>query len=342
MGVVISLSDMSLSPASTAKDLFLDSCHSNSMNKVRHLLSQGANVNWKRDSNGCLGLHIAAARDYRELLELLLCQTGVDVNTTSYRDMTPLMWACSQDHENVVRRLCQVRGIDLNIKDDIGRTALHWAVFQNNSRRVEVLTEVHGVLDWNITTNAGHNPLKRAVEFGYADILQTLLSVPHLDVSVIDGRGRIVAQIAVEEERGERQRCVEILSRDRRVDWNMKNSAGDTPVMFCLKTNKIEMARCLINTPGVDLDTMDRDGKYLETIARERNQREILSMIRGLNGNSIQERIPECPVRMIREKIELVSITLSRSVSRGSEASPGSTSVGGVTSCVGTVGLELR
>ena len=38
--------------------------------------------------------------------------------------------------------------------------------------------------------------------------------------------------------------------------------------MFCLKTNNIEMARFLINTPGVDLDTVDRDGKNLETIAR--------------------------------------------------------------------------
>ena len=70
-------------------------------------------------------------------------------------------------------------------------------------------------------------------------------------------------------ERKERVRDVWRYSAEtRRVDWNIKNSAGDTPVMFCLKTNKIEMARCLINTPGVDLDTVDRDGKYLETIAR--------------------------------------------------------------------------
>ena len=75
---------------------------------------------------------------------------------------------------------------------------------------------------------------------------------------------------------------------------------------------------------------------------RERDLREILNMMWRVNGNSIQERIPECPVIMIREKIELVSITLSRSVLRGSEASPRSTSVRGVTSCVGTVGLELR
>ena len=70
------------------------------------------------------------------------------------------------------------------------------------------------------------------------------------------------------ENEGDRQRVVEILSQDRRVNWNIKNSDGDTPLMYCLKNNKMEMARCLINTPGVDLDTVDRDGKYLETIAR--------------------------------------------------------------------------
>ena len=67
-----------------------------------------------------------------------------------------------------------------------------------------------------------------------------------------------------------------------------------------------------------------------------------IPLIQGGSLLSRLERRAECPVRMVREKIELVSITLSRSVLRGSEASPRSTSVRGVTSCVGTVGLELR
>ena len=134
-----------------------------------------------------------------------------------------------------------------------------------------MLREVAGV-DWNVRTNNGWYPLTKAVDGGYAECLQIILSVPepHLDLTVTDSRGRNIAQIVVENSvlGGDNQRCLELLSGDRRVDWNMKNSAGETPVMFCLKTNKIEMARCLINTPGVDLDTVDRDGKYLETIAR--------------------------------------------------------------------------
>ena len=131
-----------------------------------------------------------------------------------------------------------------------------------------MLREVAGV-DWNVRANSGWYPLTVAVGRGNARILQIILSIPepHLDLGVTVSRGRNTAQLAVEFSIGDRQRCVELLSGDRRVDWNIKTD-GDTPVMYCLKNYKIEMARCLINTPGVDLETADRDGKYLEDIAR--------------------------------------------------------------------------
>ena len=56
--------------------------------------------------------------------------------------------------------------------------------------------------------------------------------------------------------------------RDKRINWNIKDSDGDTPIMYCLKTNKMEMFCLLLNSPMVDLNTRDRDGKYLEDIAR--------------------------------------------------------------------------
>ena len=250
------------------KDSFIKACKENNLSLVRELLSRGADVNW-RDEYGFAGLHYAACDNYGELLELLLAQTGVDVNIRDIINTTPLMLACCEGHENIVRRLCQVTGIQLNSRDDRGWTALYWVVSGNRPACVSVLRAVEDV-DWNARTNIGDYPLTLAVDFGHADILQTILTVPepHLDLSVTDSEGRNIAQIAVEENGGDRQRCVELLSGDRRVDWNIKDRNGDTPVMYCLKNNEIEMARCLINTPGVDLDTVDRDGKHLEDIAR--------------------------------------------------------------------------
>ena len=130
-----------------------------------------------------------------------------------------------------------------------------------------MLKGVAGV-DWNASDNDGYSPLTLAVDWGLAESLQIILTVPEPHLDLNDIRGRNIAQIAVVDNLGDRQRCLKLLSGDRRVDWNIKNRNGDTPVMYCLKNNKIEMARCLINTPGVDLDTVDRDGRYLEDIAR--------------------------------------------------------------------------
>ena len=157
-----------------------------------------------------------------------------------------------------------------------------------------MLKGVAGV-DWNASDNDGYSPLTLAVDWGLAESLQIILTVPEPHLDLNDIRGRNIAQIAVVDNLGDRQRCLKLLSGDRRVDWNIKNRNGDTPVMYCLKNNKIEMARCLINTPGVDLDTVDGDGRYLESIARERDLN-ILSLVCRANTNNIASRIPECPV----------------------------------------------
>ena len=81
---------MSVSPTATLKDLFLQALQRNDVNKVRHILAIGANVNWKIDSCGMSGLHFAAHHNYGELLELLLSQPGVDVNITINNNGTPL------------------------------------------------------------------------------------------------------------------------------------------------------------------------------------------------------------------------------------------------------------
>ena len=160
-----------------------------------------------------------------------------------------------------------MNGIDPNIKNDRGQTALHWAVEMNKPRSIEALRTLP-MVDWNLRTNEGFYPLTSAVQYGYTDILQTILSVPQLDLSVTTPRGRNVAQIAVEGGEGDRQRVVEILSQDRRVNWNIKNSDGDTPLMFCLKYNITEKALTVLNNANINLGIKDRSGRYHEDIAR--------------------------------------------------------------------------
>ena len=185
------------------------------------------------------------------------------------------MVACAWGRENIVRRLTQVPDIHLNSRDEDGRTALLCAVFRNNPACVSVLRSTAGV-DWNARSDGGFTPLTVAVYWGDAECLQIILSVPEplLDLSVTDLGGRNIAQLAVAGplNYGDKQRCLELLSGDRRVDpyWIVKNPDGDAPVMFCLKNNRTTMATTLLSNTSLDLDldTVDSEGRHLEDIAK--------------------------------------------------------------------------
>ena len=111
-----------------------------------------------------------------------------------------------------------------------------------------------------------------AIKADLADILETILSVPppHLDLSVCLNDFFTVGQLAVMKNTDSQEtlRCLQLLSADPRVDWNVRNYNGDTPLLDCLKQNKTDLALTLLNNPAVDLDTVDRDGNHLESLAR--------------------------------------------------------------------------
>lgn len=240
-------------------------------------------MNW-REEKGDLrsGLHLAVNEEHEEVVDLLLSQSGVEVNMADKYKRTALMVACRLGLDNMVRKLLRVDGVGLNCRSVDGRTALHYAVWENNPVCVEVLREQPELYcDCSVVA--------MAAAWGRADCLEVILSLPELCLD------KEVAWLAVRNtSRGDPVRSVRLLSEDGRVDWNAKDSAGDTPLFYCLKKGQIEMAKILLSNPGVDHDLMDGEGKYLENIARERNLREILDLKWG--GVRASARRSRCPV----------------------------------------------
>ena len=62
-------------------------------------------------------------------------------------------------------------------------------------------------------------------------------------------------------------KCVEILSKDRRVKWNIKNKRGDVPLIIALKKKRIDMVKILPKVPEVDTNVTDKFGFTVRQIA---------------------------------------------------------------------------
>ena len=137
--------------------------------------------------------------------------------------------------------------------------------------------------------------------WGYADIVEILLSQPTLNLSRTNFDGRSVGHIAVEYSFLKRVhpeqlnvsafpvKCVELLSKDPRVNWNIRNTDGDTPVMVALKNQEKEMVKILLKTPGVDLSdvTKSKEGQAILT--------EMLQEADKKN-RKLPSKVPDCPV----------------------------------------------
>ena len=85
----------------------------------------------------------------------------------------------------------------------------------------------------------------------------------------VDGN---LAQIAVESDSEDSVECVELLSRDTRVDWNRRNESGDTPLMFCIKNNKTEMLEIIGGISGIRNTVTESGVSFMRDFIRKKRE----------------------------------------------------------------------
>ena len=238
----------------TVEEVFLTAIREEDLEKIKACITLGVNVN-VRDKYGLPALFRACHNYY--IFELFLAQPNIDVNIKyeEYNDTheTVLMSAISVNNANVVRRLCQVPGIDLNFQNLLGHSAASLAILDENKEILDILIAVPGI-NWNIKNNSGWSPLTIAVQFCNVEVLRILIRIPTLDFSVLNPDGKNIGQMVVEKEEYDTGSlpCLELLSRDSRVNWNIRDSNGDTPIMHVFKKKKSEMFKILMNVYSID------------------------------------------------------------------------------------------
>ena len=84
--------------------------------------------------------------------------------------------------------------------------------------------------------------------------MRTVLAIPGVDCSVRANDGSTLAHAAV---LGGSVECVKLLAKVEGVPWNEKDSNGYTPLMWALRENKMDIAKVLLQCPGVDVTDVD-------------------------------------------------------------------------------------
>ena len=103
---------------------------------IEALVEEGAAVNPARPSSGWQAIHLAAGKGRDDVVDLLVRQLNVKVDTKGEEGDTPLMHAAGGGHVSTVQLLLEL-GAKVNAHNRYHATALHFAA---GSGRDEVLT----------------------------------------------------------------------------------------------------------------------------------------------------------------------------------------------------------
>jgi ankyrin repeat protein len=109
---------------------------------VEALIAAGADVNSKQGTYGLTPLHMAAKLGHRELAELLIAN-GADIEARAEGGVTPLHWAALMGLKPLAELLI-AKGADVNVTDRAGSTPLEWAKAHDSMVK---LLKRHGAKD---------------------------------------------------------------------------------------------------------------------------------------------------------------------------------------------------
>ena len=206
------------------------------------LLDHGASLRLL-SSDGDGALHIAARHGKEDVAQLFL-QRHCDVVSQNALGQTALHLAAEYGHFRLARALVTGLGGQLvtDYGDHEGNTPLHSAALSDNFLALDAFLETAD-LDVNVRNRHGETPLVLAAVNGALRVARRLIELG-ADVAAVDGAGRSVLNAAVCKPGN--QALISILLDSGKVNVNLPDDCGNTPLNNCIAVKDAGVLRALI------------------------------------------------------------------------------------------------
>ncbi|GAW27419.1 putative ankyrin repeat protein [Rosellinia necatrix] len=265
---------------------------------VEELLSHHADPN-ARNRLGQTALFVAAIKGHNKVVEKL-ANARADVNARDKEGRSPLLYLASEKKAKAkwtteTLRLLQQHGADTEVRDNIGRSPLLWAATNNNIELTTYLLE--NKADVDAVNNRGRTALHLSVESSDEehrdDMVRLLLSHGANPEATSDG-GWTPLHNAVQS--GHLSTVALLLDTKARVNAELSN--GMTPLHWAAYNGFGEIVKLLLTRPDVNTAVKDGFDRTPMLCAAEKHHGEIVHL---LSPAQTANRLSELEERACRE-----------------------------------------
>ncbi|XP_046562227.1 putative ankyrin repeat protein RF_0381 [Haliotis rubra] len=212
-------------------------------------------------------LHLACEGGNLDIIETVLVQDTVDINSLGGQDRTPAMKAALKGHKHVLDLLVR-KGADLSHVDFLHNTILHLACEGGNLDIVKhILTQ--NTVNINSLGENDWTPAMKAANKGHKDVFNLIVK-EGADLSLVDKEGDSILHAACE---GGNVEIVTYILKQSSVDINLRGEHMFTPVMVAAYKGHKDVFNVLA-------------GENADLLIRDRNQNSILH--RACKGGNME------------------------------------------------------
>lgn len=205
------------------------------------LLRGGADGN-RLNKNKCSPLHVAVNKGYTQVVETFL-SSSCNVNAQDSYGDTVLHDAIAKDFADIVELLINFRGVDLSIKNKRGFNCLHHAALKGNTRAASLIVRKSPDL-LNVVKDDGFSALHLASLNGHHSVVECLIKArPQSDVNLRNSRQQTPLLLAVDK----RHVTIAKLLLDNGAQVNAQDDVGDSPLHVVVMYHSLKFGGS--NTP---------------------------------------------------------------------------------------------
>ena len=205
-------------------------------------------------------------------------------------------------------------------KMDATEKELFECCYNGNAARFKRLLK-DGRFDINVS-NQETTMLGAAVYFGHVAVIQALLSVPGIDVNLLQQGGYTPLYVAVDKQRED---VVRLLLADCRIDVNLGVPGRYTPLHNAVEGKNVEIIRSLLADPGINVNARKPNGATPLLIAAQNNLPGIVELLleRGADVNLGLTKVHSFPllISAIDNHLEVARLLLQQADIRVNEKS---------------------
>ncbi|KAH6950297.1 ankyrin repeat-containing domain protein [Ilyonectria sp. MPI-CAGE-AT-0026] len=257
--------------------LILKACAESWEDVVQKILANG-NVNIDTvDSRGNTPIMAALRRGHTRIAKMLLDTGRVDVNSQGRDGETALCYAVRCGYTGIVQIVLKRPDININTGARHGGTPLIVAAGKGAVEITALLLRI-GKSAVNIKNKFGRSPLSYAAAKGHAEIVSLLLQLDDVEVELKDRRDRSPLSYAAEHGH---EAIVALLLANQKVEVNSCDNSGWTPLYYAAARGHEEVMKLLLCHEGSNVNWRDNGGCTALIIAAREGHVATLEILLG-------------------------------------------------------------